>query len=339
MPLKLTIAFSNNWLVQPLKDGKVKPDGIDLRFITMDSGTLFYRNLKFNEFDISEMGIPWTLRILDLRREDRWDWVKLPVFLSRGTGWANLYVNNASGIHRLADLKGKRVCVPEYNMSICMWLRVMLKEFHGISPREIIWYNGRRKNEQQAGVLGIEEDKPADIRLGRLPPTQTPDEMLERGELDAAVIMEDSSAGSIDRYANKSRLNSPKIRKLFPDGGMALIKEFYERSRAFQLNHHVILQRRLAESHPWIVEALLDAFENSKQAAYREMLSNEIGAKDSSPESLALERSLFGLDPYPLGISAMRRSFDRYVQAMLEGNVIRRRFTMEEVYHPATHAT
>lgn len=339
MPLRLTIGFSNNWLVQPLRDGTVKPKNIELDFVTMDSGTLFYRNLKVNEFDVSEMGIPWTVRIMNLRREDRWHWAKLPIFLSRGTGWANLYVDTGSGINNLADLKGKRVCVPEYNMSICMWLRVMLEEFHGITPMEIDWFNGRRKNEHQGGVLGVEEDRPRDIRLRWLPPHQTPDESLERGELDAAVIMGDASSDSIDRYGNTRWMNNPKIRKLFPDDGMDLIRAFYDRTGAFQLNHHVIIQRRLVEKHPWIVEEIFNAFQRSKEAAYQTLQSDDGGNRSSLKESFARERSFFGSDPYPLGLTAMRRSFDRYIQAMLDGKVIDRRFSMDEVYHPATHAT
>ena len=305
----------------------------------MDSGTLFYRNLRYNEFDVSEMGIPWTIRILDLGREDRWNWVKLPVFLSRGTGWKNLYVNAGSGIDGLADLKGKRVCVPEYNMSICMWLRVLLQELHGIEPGQIEWFNGRHKDERQAGVLGVEEDKPAEIRLHHLAAHQRPDEMLERGELDAAVFMDDTSAGSIDRYANTGRENNPKIRKLFPDGGRGLIKEFYDRTGVFQLNHHVIVQRRLVEKHPWMVAELFDAFQQSKITAYRNFDASSGGALPASVPDFAWERSLFGSDPYPFGITAMRGSFDRYIQAMLDGKVIDRRFAMEEVYDPATHGT
>lgn len=47
MALRLTIAFTNNPRVQPLKDGTVKPENIDLDFVTLDASELFFRNLKF----------------------------------------------------------------------------------------------------------------------------------------------------------------------------------------------------------------------------------------------------------------------------------------------------
>lgn len=53
MALRLTMAFTNNPRVQPLKDGTVKPGNIDLEFVTVDADALFYWNLKYDEFDAS----------------------------------------------------------------------------------------------------------------------------------------------------------------------------------------------------------------------------------------------------------------------------------------------
>ena len=167
MSLPLRIAFSENPMVQPLKDGRVKPNNIELDFVTVDHpGDLFYHNLKHDEFDVSEMGIPWTIRALEMSGNKRWDWAKLPVFLSRGTGWTNLYVNTASGIKSLQDLKGKKICVPEYNMSMSMWLRVIMKDFFGIKPEENVWYLGRTKARNQGGALGAMTSRTLSGRFG-----------------------------------------------------------------------------------------------------------------------------------------------------------------------------
>ena len=44
MTLRLTIGFSDNPRVQPLKDGAVKPQNIELGFVTLDPSALFQRN-------------------------------------------------------------------------------------------------------------------------------------------------------------------------------------------------------------------------------------------------------------------------------------------------------
>jgi 4,5-dihydroxyphthalate decarboxylase len=329
VPLPLKIAFSENPLVQPLKDGRVKPENIELDFVTVEHpGDLFYRNLKYDEFDASEMGIPWTIRALEMSGDKRWDWAKLPVFLSRGTGWTNLFVNTASGIKSLRDLKGKKICVPEYNTSMCMWLRVLMKEFFEIKPEDNVWYLARTKARNQGGALGVDDDKPGEVTAVWLTEEQTPDRMLQTGEIDAAIIHPGFlGLHSIDRYSGASMSDNPRIRNLFPDGGRSLIDEFTAKAGVYQINHHVIVQNRILRDNPWVALELYKAFQRSRDVAAQNVTQERPVDGKSESES------------YPLGIKAMRRSFDWYVQEMLEGNVIKTRFQVEDVYYPTTLET
>lgn len=330
MPLSLRIAFSENPMVQPLKDGTIKANNIDLDFVTVGHpGDLFYRNLKFDDFDVSEMGIPWTIRIMERKDNDKWDWAKLPVFLSRGTGWSNLYVNAASGINSLQDLKGKKICVPEYNTSMCMWLRVMLRDLFGIKPEDNVWYLGRRKDRYQGGALGVTEDKPEGVTVLWLAADQTPDGMLEQGEVDAAIINPHSlGEDSIDQYGGALLVGNCRIRKLFPDGGGGLIDEFTRKAGVFQINHHVIVQNRVIRENPWVAMELFTAFQRSKDIVLESAIEQRQG--NLYPK---------GNDYYPLGVKAMRKSFDRYIQEMLEAKLIRTRFQIEDIYYRSTLQT
>jgi 4,5-dihydroxyphthalate decarboxylase len=329
MPVKLSlrIAFSENPMVQPLKEGRVKPNNIELEFVTVaHPGDLFYRNLKFNEFDVSEMGIPWTIRALEINDPRRWDWAKLPVFLSRGTGWTNLYVNTTSGINSLYELKGKKICVPEYNTSMCIWLRVIMKDFFGINPEDNIWYLARTKDQNQGGALGVVEDKPEGVSAFWLTEEQTADAMLEKGEIDAAIIHPGTlSATSIDRYSGALPSGNSRIRKLFADDGRSLIDQFSTNAGVFQINHHVIIQNRILREHPWVALELFTALQLSKDIALAIARQQKPGDSEN--------------DEFPVGVKAMRPSFDRYVQAMLDGKVIKTRFKMEDVYYPTTLET
>jgi 4,5-dihydroxyphthalate decarboxylase len=133
MTIRLTMAFSDNPRVLPLKDGAVKPQNIELECVTLDPSTLFLRNLYHDEFDVFEMSISETLLALERSDGTKWDWSALPVFLSRGHHWPYLYVNTGSGISGLADLKGKRIGVPDYDMTAALWFRITLKELCGIA--------------------------------------------------------------------------------------------------------------------------------------------------------------------------------------------------------------
>jgi hypothetical protein len=61
------------------------------------------------------MSISETLPARERTDGTKWDWSALPVFLSRGHHWHTLYVNTAAGIKRIADLRGKRIGVPDYD--------------------------------------------------------------------------------------------------------------------------------------------------------------------------------------------------------------------------------
>ncbi len=84
MAVRITMGFSDNPRVQPLRDGTVKPEGIDLEMLTIPPSDLFHRNLAHDEFDASEMSISETLLALERSDGTKWDWSALPVFLSRG---------------------------------------------------------------------------------------------------------------------------------------------------------------------------------------------------------------------------------------------------------------
>ena len=74
MALKMTVAFSGNPRVQPLADGRVKPENIDLEVVTVEGGMLFFRNLQYDESDVSEMSISETLLAKERGDGSRWDW-------------------------------------------------------------------------------------------------------------------------------------------------------------------------------------------------------------------------------------------------------------------------
>src|SRR6201982_3999837 len=150
MPLQLTIGFSDNPRIEPLKDGTVKPQNIELGFVTLDPSTLFQRNLFYDEFDVSEMSISETLLARERSDGKKWDWSALPVFLSRGHHWPYLYVNTASGIDSLADMRGKRIGVPDYDMTAALWFRNTLKDLYGIEAKTMSGSTGAPRSRATA---------------------------------------------------------------------------------------------------------------------------------------------------------------------------------------------
>ena len=277
MALRLTLAFSDNPRVQPLKDGTVKPQGIELDCITLEPSALFQRNLFYDEFDVSEMSISETLLAKERREqfgEGKWDWSALPVFLSRGHVWDTLYVNAASGITSLADLKGKRIGVPDYDMTAVLWFRITLKDLYGIEANDNSWYNGRTKQLSHGGALGLDRAGPVGVTHHWLTVDQTLDVMLDRGDIDACTAIRQGSrttAGDptvIDRYGGTPIAGNPRLRKLLEDHGREVVYEYYRKTGFFHCNHNVIVQNRILRDYPWVALELYHAFQRSKEVAY-----------------------------------------------------------------------
>src|SRR5919109_1640135 len=342
MPLRLTMAFSDNPRIQPLKDGAVKPQNIELNCVTYDPSTIFQRNLSYDEFDVSEMSISETLLTKERREqfgEGKWDWSALPVFLSRGHVWDTLYVNAASGIASLGDLKGKRIGVPDYDMTAALWFRITLKDLYGIEAKDIIWYNGRTKELSHGGALGLDKAGPVGVTHYWLTADQTLDVMLDRGEIDACTAIRQGgrvTAGDttvIDRYGGTPINGNPRLRKLLEDNGRGVVYEYYRKTGFFQPNHHVIVQNRILREHPWVALELFKALQQSKAVAYERARRSQAAYLYFPGKDFQEQAAVLGEDPYPLGLRAMGKNIERAIQGSLEQGLLTKPLRLEDIYH------
>ncbi len=345
MTLKLTVGFSDNPRVEPLKDGTVKPQNIELGFVTLEPGTLFFRNLAYDEFDVSEMSISETLLARERSDGKKWDWSALPVFLSRGHHWPHLYVNPASGIAGLGDIRGKRIGVPDYEMTAALWFRIALKDLYGIEAGDNAWFNGRTKELSHAGMLGLDKKGPAGVEHHWLSADQTLDRMLDRGEIDACTAIRPQSrvtAGDptvIDRWGGTEIRGNPRLKKLLDDDGKRVVFDFYKKTGCFQANHHVIVQNRILREHPWAALELYNAFRRSKEIAYERARHYEATRIYFPGGDLAEQCAAIGDDPYPLGLAAMSRTIERAIQGSLEQGLLTKPLALDDIYFRTTLKT
>jgi 4,5-dihydroxyphthalate decarboxylase len=347
--IKLTVAFSDNPRVQPLKEGAVQPEHIELEFAHISPNYLFLRNLSEGmKTDVSEMSISETLLAKDRKEvlgKGRWEWTPIPAFLSRGLFWADLYVNSSSGIRSLGDLLGKRIGVPDYCMTAALWFKITLKDLYGIEAWENVWYNNRTSAMSQGGMLGLDSTTNGvgrNVRLSFLPLGRTADMMLDRGDLDASFppIMDEGVTADnpsvLDRYGGTEMTGNPRIKKLLDDGGEAVIFEFFRKTGCHQPNHHVIIRNEVLEKHPWAAMELMEAFQRSKEMAYERAMKARGTYLIFEHEYRKKQAAVFGEDPYPLGVKAMRRTVERAIEGSLEQGLIRKPFKIEDLYFPTT---
>ena len=102
-------------------------------------------------------------QLLGEDRGGRLPYVGVPVFPSRAFRHTSIYIRTDRGIRTPADLKGKRIGVPEYQLTANVWARLILEEDHGVRPADVTWVRGGY--EQPGRVEKIALNLPADVRL------------------------------------------------------------------------------------------------------------------------------------------------------------------------------
>src|SRR5947209_1928043 len=111
--LTLSFASAYNERVEPLMDGSVKPEAVELIPTYSEPPVTFWRQLRFQDFDVSEMSLSSYL----IAKSQGFDYVALPVFPSRRLFQTELSYNVESGIQAPGDLDGKRLAVAEYQQT------------------------------------------------------------------------------------------------------------------------------------------------------------------------------------------------------------------------------
>jgi 4,5-dihydroxyphthalate decarboxylase len=338
--LNLKFGLTKNPRFEPLIDGTVKPAEINPQFVVTTPPELFYRNLKNDEFDVFEMSLSEYIITREQARGDRWRWCALPIFPAKAFVWLGLYVNTSSGIRGLADVRGKRVGVPDYVMTAALWFRIFLKELYGTRPEEISWFIGRTQDLSHGGLLGVNTKPPAGISLTWLTTAQTFDVMLDRGEIDAAYGFAPRhdpklQTLNIDRYGGTPLEGNPRLGKLFADGGLAVVRAFFDKTGIVPANHVIIAQRRLLEQHSWLAGELIKLFSESKQNAYETQARRGPGYLYFEGNDPANQAATFGDDPFPFGVSKNRRMLEMLFRNSHEEGLTRDLARIEDVFFPA----
>src|SRR5258706_3111333 len=105
--LHLTLACEDYDRTRPIKDGIVKPEGIELNYLVMSVEEIFWRMMKYEEFDVSELSMG---AFLTAAARGRPPFVAIPVIPSRTFRHRCIFVNMHSSAKSLQDLRGRRMC-------------------------------------------------------------------------------------------------------------------------------------------------------------------------------------------------------------------------------------
>ena len=319
--LQLSVAVGNYDRMRPLVDGAVTIDAVDAQFMLLEPEEIFFRAFRHADFDITELSLSsYSVKIA----AGTSPYIAVPVFPSRAFRHTSVYVRT-DRIQAPADLRGKRIGLPEYQLTANVWVRLFLEEDHGIRPSDVTWVRGGY--EQAGRVEKIAIDLPADVQIETAPEGATISGMLASGALDAVIG---------PRAPSCFREGHPHVGYLYPDPQRAAA-EWFERTRIFPIMHLLGIRRTLAEAHPWLPYAVTKAFGESKAMALAQ-LGDTSATKVTLPfveEQLGAARRLMGDDFWSYGLPANAHGLDRFLERHHREGLSSRRLTPAELFHSA----
>jgi 4,5-dihydroxyphthalate decarboxylase len=321
--LGLSLAVGDYDRTRALIDGRVQIDGVDPVCMTLSPEETFFRAFRNVEFDICELSFSSFL-VKASRGES--PYVALPVFLSRAFRHTSIWVRK-DRIARPEDLKGRRVGVPEYQLTANVWARALLQDDFGVRPEDIAWVRGGIETPGRPEKIALQ--LPPGVRLANAPEGRTISELLDCGEIDGFIAPR-PPAGAAAR--------NPLVGWLFDDP-TAAAKDYFRRTGIFPIMHVVGVRRELVQAHPWLAGALLKAFGQAKALAL-EQLADTSATKVTLPfveEQLKAARETLGEDFWSYGVPANRRTLEAFVRHHHGQGLSARVVAVEELFHPATY--
>ncbi|HEX5022751.1 MAG TPA: hypothetical protein VFX54_18935 [Candidatus Binatia bacterium] len=308
--LELTIMLADYHRTRPLLNGEITAKGIKLQPCRAETGEACMRPV-YEEFDIAEMSLSWYM-MARCRNEPV---IALPIFPLRMQIHPYIFCSAASCIERPEDLKGKKIGMDEYRLTVGLWARGILQEHHGVRPEHCEWFTS---SPERAGYR-----PPSSVKVTVVDePTET---LLLRAEIDALIP---------PNIVPSFRAKDPRIRRVFKDI-RSTMNDYYRKTKIFPITHTLVVRQSLFDDNPWLASSLLNAFTEAEERCRK---SYEYAKRIAFPSAVLIleeEEEIFGKNPWGHGLTAENQVvLEKFVQYAHEQGYIPRCPPLHDLFAP-----
>ncbi len=308
--LELTLLLADYHRTRPLLEGEVTAHGIQLHPRRAETGEACLRPV-YEEFDIAEMSLSWYM-MARCRKEPV---IALPIFPLRMQIHPYIFCSSSSQIESPEDLKGKKIGMDQYRLTVGLWARGILQEHYGVRPQQCEWFTSEPEG---AGYQPLPDIK---ITVAGEPT----EGMLLRGEIDALIP---------PNVVRSFRAKDPRIRRLFKDPRIT-VNEYFRTTRIFPITHTLVVRQSLFDQNPWLVSSLVNAFTEAEERCRKSYDYAKRLAFPSSVLILEEEEEIFGDNPWSHGLTAQNRMvLEKFVQYAHEQGYIPHHPQLGELFAP-----
>jgi 4,5-dihydroxyphthalate decarboxylase len=316
--LKLTIAFDKYDYLQPLRDGEVQAEGIELNLLTIESGIRHERMFHYGEYDACEFSMSSYL----VARGQDMDWLQaIPFFPRRMWGHKFCFIRAGSGIKKPVDLKGGRIGLRSYENTLALVTKGMLMNSYDLGVSDVTWVI---VNKETVGVK-----LPSHIKIEFVEGKRKLEDLLVEGKVDAEVEPD---------LPQRWIRGEGTVERLFPDFEKEE-KEYYKRTKVFPIMHPVLIKKEILDRDPWVATSLYEALINSRRA-YNQFMEQPHRLSFAWGRSyLEEERKFFGKDPFYQGFKENYHDVQNLIQFAGQQGMLGRELTVEELFTENTRTT
>ncbi|HEV2139284.1 MAG TPA: PhnD/SsuA/transferrin family substrate-binding protein [Nitrososphaerales archaeon] len=311
IPLSFTIREYERTL--SLVRGEVRVEGVSPTFVPFEIDN-FRRMLAFDEYDVSEMSMSSYL----IAREKGTQVVAIPVFPHRRFRHSYIFVSSGGQIREPRDLVGKKVGIPEYQITALVWIRGFLQHDFDVRPEQIKWFSDR---EDRLAV-----SFPEKVAIEKIP-AKSKERLFLEGKLDSII---DGKVPGIFLDGNE------KIRRLF-ENYKEVETDYYRRTGIFPIMHTVVVRKKVLEENPWVAVSVWKAFAEAKIRSYERMrdprLSNLVWPLKYADE----EGAILGEDPWRYNVRDNMKALEALVQYEQEQGLITKAQKVEDLFATNTY--
>jgi len=295
---------------RPLLSGEVTADRIKLKPQRAIPGEACLRPV-YEEFDIAEMSMSWYM-MARCRKEPV---IALPIFPLRMQIHPYIFCSSSSGIERPEDLKGKRIGMDQYRLTVGLWARGILQEYYGVRPGDCHWVTSEPE--------GAGFQLPASVKI--TVQNELTEALLLRGEIDALIP---------PNVVPSFHAKDSRIRRVFKDP-RAAVNEYFRKTKIFPITHALVVRQSLFDQHPWLVSSLLNAFTEAEKLCRK---SYDYAKRLALPTAVLIleeEEETFGANPWGHGLTPENLVvLEKFVQYAEEQGYIPYRPQLSELFAP-----
>jgi len=259
-------------------------DGVHIRYRTEPLMPVFEKMISQRCYEACEFSLSNYIMLKDRGA----DWLTgIPVFPQRAFRHANFYVRKDSDLDlgEPQRMGGKRIAVPDYSMTLAVWMRGVLNDQYGLHWSKLSWIVGARP--RFATLEGLRYE--------------TSDKDIEQALVDGDIDILLAPRTRDEKLAPEQR----RLRPLIDDPQQAE-EAYLAQTGIYPINHVVVIRSDTLERIPEIGRVLYAAYDACKQKAYERRLGTTLVPWGARHWAQALAK--FRGDPMEYGLTPGNRN-------------------------------